>query len=263
MRASCLKRCAFLLMGGWLAAFTGVTAWGQVRAAHERQEPGHTAATGDGLYSVDMPDLVGYYHGFLGETHTGEFDFGHAFLEVQDAWVHVVGLADVSTGGASGLKFHGYLDGVRGPDLVLPPVVQFDVNVPLTPSTSILDGSGEVVLSIVVAECCDHRAQVTEATLWFQGSSDAVIGACCDLDDCSETTQDQCQASGTGRYLGDWSTCDGDPDGDGVVGCDDVCPDVSAPGGVDSVGRPLGDVDADCHVDLADYAIMERNFTGP
>jgi len=66
-----------------------------------------------------------------------------------------------------------------------------------------------------------------------------------------------------GRFLGDGLTCDGDEDDDGVIGCDDLCPDAPAPGGVDADGRPLGDFDEDCDVDLFDFVIMQLNFTGP
>lgn len=55
----------------------------------------------------------------------------------------------------------------------------------------------------------------------------------------------------------------GDGDQDGVPDDIDVCP-ASAPGAiVDSFGRPLGDFDLDCDVDLTDYAVLQINFTGP
>lgn len=94
------------------------------------------------------------------------------------------------------------------------------------------------------------------------GSCDT--GACCYTDDtCSDDTAEvDCVTSG-GRYLGDGVTCDGDPDADKVFGCDDVCPTTPAPGGVDASGRPLGDLDKDCDVDLVDYSIMQLNFSGP
>ena len=96
-------------------------------------------------------------------------------------------------------------------------------------------------------------------------------------------TEGECLAS-DGRYAGDASVCGGDADGDSVADtCDncpddghpgqededqdgvgdlcDVCPSTTALGGVDSEGRPLGDLDEDCDVDLADFAIMQVNFT--
>ena len=54
-----------------------------------------------------------------------------------------------------------------------------------------------------------------------------------------------------------------DCDGDGIFDDKDVCPCVPAPGGVDAEGRPLGDLDSDCDVDMDDFAIMQQNFTGP
>ena len=54
-----------------------------------------------------------------------------------------------------------------------------------------------------------------------------------------------------------------DCDGDGIFDGKDVCPCVLAPGGVDDDGRPLGDLDGDCDVDMDDFTIMQQNFTGP
>ncbi len=90
------------------------------------------------------------------------------------------------------------------------------------------------------------------------------LGACCYSDQtCTNDTEGgDCAASG-GTYLGDGLTCDGDPDADGIMGCDDVCPYTPAPAGTDSEGRPLGDIDKDCDVDLMDHAIMQQNFSGP
>lgn len=54
-----------------------------------------------------------------------------------------------------------------------------------------------------------------------------------------------------------------DSDGDGVPDDRDVC--CNTPDGllVDEQGRPLGDFDGDCDVDLADYAVTQSNLTGP
>jgi hypothetical protein len=89
-------------------------------------------------------------------------------------------------------------------------------------------------------------------------------GACCGSDaTCTDNvTETECLAA-DGRYLGHGVTCDGDPDSDDVWGCDDICPTSPAPAGVDSEGRPLGDLDMDCDVDLGDHAIMQENFSGP
>lgn len=54
-----------------------------------------------------------------------------------------------------------------------------------------------------------------------------------------------------------------DSDGDGVDDSIDVC--CATPPGleVDDHGRPKGDLDGDCDVDLYDYRILSENFTGP
>jgi hypothetical protein len=89
------------------------------------------------------------------------------------------------------------------------------------------------------------------------------ISACCLPDaTCAEgMTEEDCASAG-GRNLGDGSTCNSDPDQDGVVGCDDQCPSMSVPAGVDEHGRPLGDLDGDCDVDLVDFGTFQANFTG-
>ncbi|NOX58485.1 MAG: hypothetical protein GXP29_06460 [Planctomycetes bacterium] len=55
--------------------------------------------------------------------------------------------------------------------------------------------------------------------------------------------------------------CDGD--GDGVPDDQDVCCGTPLGVAVDLEGRPIGDLDGDCDVDLADYSLMQSNFTGP
>lgn len=54
-----------------------------------------------------------------------------------------------------------------------------------------------------------------------------------------------------------------DPDGDGVHFDEDVCPDTPAWVMVDAMGRPLGDLDGDCDVDMADFSLYQENMTGP
>lgn len=44
---------------------------------------------------------------------------------------------------------------------------------------------------------------------------------------------------------------------------DTPCPGVPAPGGVDATGRPLGDLDGNCTIDIVDFSIMQLNITGP
>ncbi len=54
-----------------------------------------------------------------------------------------------------------------------------------------------------------------------------------------------------------------DEDGDGVPDDQDVCCGTPLGVAVDETGRPIGDLDGDCDVDLADWAMMQVNFTGP
>ena len=54
-----------------------------------------------------------------------------------------------------------------------------------------------------------------------------------------------------------------DVDGDGVPDGIDVCCNTPLGVTVDGQGRPLGDIDLDCDVDLADFAALQANLTGP
>jgi len=54
-----------------------------------------------------------------------------------------------------------------------------------------------------------------------------------------------------------------DSDGDGVDDAVDVCCETPSGVEVDKEGRPIGDVDGDCDVDLADYRFLQNNLTGP
>ncbi len=54
-----------------------------------------------------------------------------------------------------------------------------------------------------------------------------------------------------------------DEDGDGVDDCNDACQGTYAGAPVDDTGRPIADLDLDCDVDLADYAIFTQSFAGP
>ncbi len=54
-----------------------------------------------------------------------------------------------------------------------------------------------------------------------------------------------------------------DSDGDGVPDIFDVCCDTPQGVPVDAEGRPWGDIDHDCDVDLDDFKLMQASFTGP
>ncbi len=53
-----------------------------------------------------------------------------------------------------------------------------------------------------------------------------------------------------------------DSDGDGVDDHLDVCCATPEGRSVDEEGRPIGDLDGDCDVDLVDFGILQGNLTG-
>ncbi len=63
------------------------------------------------------------------------------------------------------------------------------------------------------------------------------------------------------EFIGEY--IDTDSDDDGVPDVIDDCPESATGAVVDQSGRPLGDVDSDCDVDLADFAVIANNFSGP
>ncbi len=54
-----------------------------------------------------------------------------------------------------------------------------------------------------------------------------------------------------------------DRDGDGVDDSVDVCPNTPPGVLVDAQGRPRGDLDGDCDVDLDDFELFQASYTGP
>ncbi|MBI1826738.1 MAG: hypothetical protein HYR83_10195 [Planctomycetes bacterium] len=54
-----------------------------------------------------------------------------------------------------------------------------------------------------------------------------------------------------------------DSDGDGVDDSVDVCCQTPFGVPVDSEGRPIGDLNKDCDVDIADYALLQNSLRGP
>jgi hypothetical protein len=104
---------------------------------------------------------------------------------------------------------------------------------------------------------------------------------CGTSEDCNlNGTPDECDiAAGTsedGDANGVPDECESDFDGDGIV--DGVDPDIDNDGvlnetdvcdygplgaPVDCQGRPRGDMDEDCDIDLADYAAFAIYFMGP
>jgi len=123
------------------------------------------------------------------------------------------------------------------------------------------------VEDVTLAECSAVNGEFRTTNICFLsgcGGACCLGGATCDI----EIRQSDCEDVG-GQFFGRGTECatveccPDDPDQDGVTGCQDVCPFVGGTGGVDSDGRPLGDLDANCFVDLRDTAIQQQNFTGP
>lgn len=54
-----------------------------------------------------------------------------------------------------------------------------------------------------------------------------------------------------------------DTDGDGVEDHLDACCNTPVGSSVDEHGRPIGDLDLDCDVDLVDFAMFQNNLRGP
>ena len=104
---------------------------------------------------------------------------------------------------------------------------------------------------------CDGVVDDIDLTILNDSDGDGVVD---DSDNCpSEPNPDQEDFDGDGT--GD--ACDVDIDGDGVTNDDDVC-DLTPNGAeINPDGSTVGDLDDDCDVDVADYAILQTNFTGP
>jgi len=173
---------------------------------------------------------------------------------------------------------------------------------------------------VVVGDSCIHRGCDSDAEcddgIFCNGAETCLPDGCCQRGD------DPCPDDGAfcngNEFCDEWlAACEhgGDPcafpeccdenaqqcvsclacavdcDRDGVCDDVDICPCVPAPMGVDAFGRPhgdldddcdvdledfqilvaafgasictLGDLDDDCDVDLADFQIFQANFTGP
>jgi hypothetical protein len=174
------------------------------------------------LFAADLAGLIGVYGGWTGPYGGGsEYAFDHQFAMVRKAWMRVRTTTYFPGYGVVGLK--GCLDGVCKEDWH---EVGSDVEscVPLMHSDAALDGVGAVWVS-VLPPCCDQKAWITDATLWF----DAVpLPAPTDLFD-----------------FASFQTCFS---GDGH----EVIPLCTHTG-----------YDRDNDIDLDDYAIFRMAFTGP
>lgn len=81
---------------------------------------------------------------------------------------------------------------------------------------------------------------------------------CSDCD--ADNRPDGCQPDFDGDTIID--DCDTDSDDDGVPNAIDLCLFSPPVGAVGSNGAPLGDIDTDCDVDLADGALLQQCFSG-
>jgi len=132
-------------------------------------------------------------------------------------------------------------------------------------SASVVGVAGFVLNPAQAESSAFNRGLVPRADVAYGSCSVLIreLGACCPSGDicADDMKEDQCLLNG--RYLGDGVACADDPDEDNLFGCDDICPTAPASAGVDSEGRPLGDLDGDCDVDLIDFGVFQGNFSGP
>jgi hypothetical protein len=125
------------------------------------------------VYTVELPELERLYGGFAGDMFEDTvFDFGFEFISVDDAWLQLDGITDVTQ---STLTFTPTLDTDEPDPTVLfvdegDLMVPFEVDLYFDPPASVLDGSGEVTLYLeTVGPGADLSSTVTEAVLHFDG----------------------------------------------------------------------------------------------
>jgi hypothetical protein len=85
------------------------------------------------------------------------------------------------------------------------------------------------------------------------------VGASEDCND--DEVPDECQADDFDND-GTIDVCDEDSDDDGVDDTVDLCRFTPLQSPVDADGRPLGDINDDCDVDLRDCLLFQRGFSG-
>jgi hypothetical protein len=147
------------------------------------------------------------------------------------------------------------------------------------------DGNGCTQDFCTVQGCCENTAECS-------GAADCDDGDPCTVDACTETGcceyYPECTSNAdcddNDACTLDTCTLDGcctheptqDDDADGVANDCDACPNTPPGVGVDSEGRPLGDLDGDCDTDLRDlqpflsgapdlatYLLFYESLTGP
>ena len=85
---------------------------------------------------------------------------------------------------------------------------------------------------------------------------------CGESEDCNtNSVPDECEQDFDGDGLIDG--CDPDIDNDLIENEADVCDYGPLGAPIDCEGRPRGDMNEDCDIDLADYALFAEHFTGP
>jgi hypothetical protein len=88
------------------------------------------------------------------------------------------------------------------------------------------------------------------------------LGPDCNLNNISDLDDIAGGASPDINENGIPDECETDSDGDNVMDARDVCPNTPPfVTSVNSWGRPVGDYDSDCDVDLNDFATFAANFT--
>lgn len=132
-----------------------------------------TAPVRADIFTVELPELERLYGGFAGDMFEDTvFDFGVEFISVDDAWLHLDGVTDVTQ---STLTFTPTLDTDEPDPTVLfvdegDLMVPFAVNLHFDPPASVLDGAGAVTLYLeTVGPGADLATTVTDAVLHFDG----------------------------------------------------------------------------------------------
>ncbi len=108
-------------------------------------------------------------------------------------------------------------------------------------------------------QCCETDADCDDG-IYCNGAETCQSNGCCQIGSPVCCPSQSCNEESHVCEID--PPCDCDCDCDCVLDEDDVCPCVIAPMGVDSFGRPLGDLDGDCDVDLDDFWILQGNFAG-
>ena len=120
-----------------------------------------------------------------------------------------------------------------------------------------VDDHGNGTPPIVDRGAYEHQADECDWNIVPDCDGDGVAN---ESDNCPDIPNAD-QANCDGDDFGD--ACDDDIDNDAVPNDKDTCDYTPATILVDSNGTTIADLDGDCDVDLADYAIWQLSFSGP